>query len=448
MTEFNFDLESLSELGLAPELLQPKDGDLFLGLQDDMSTSTHNTGLDLFTSTTNIKFADLPGMETTYLDRSEDLFSFLEMADIKEVSDEVPNGANILINAIEESGIGSPTSSMGKFSPAGETFLPNSDSFSADGQQQVNSPAESDLEDTQNLIDEVENYLKAVEGTSTILEENIPITIEGNPALAEEIPVIIQEAVPTAIEEDEPMEILPVMSQEVTIKSGPEALLQALATGKVALNDSGVELTEADLSNAITTTMVTQDGQNVVIIIAAPSPQSPASPANSYVSDASFVVPHSQSVSPRSSMSPEPASTLSQSDYDSSYETDPDYSPSSYTPKNKKLNSFNYQYQEIAQPEEEKPRRKYQRHKKPQAPLGPYPLDKKERKKAQNRTAAFRYREKKKQESEVVEDEVSKLVNKNKNLKEKLTDVENELRIIKKLMTEAGLGKYARAAKI
>lgn len=443
MTEFNFDLESLSELGLAPELLQPKDGDLFLGLQDDMST--HNTGLDLFTST-NIKLADFPGIETTYLDRSEDLFSFLEMADIQEVSEEVPNGENILTNAIEESGIGSPTSSMGQFSPAGETFLQIGDTFSADDQQQLNSPVRSGLEDTQNLIDEVENYLKAVQGTSTIVDENIPITIEGNPSLAEEIPVIIQEAVPTVVEEVEQMEILPVMSQEVTIKSGPEALLQALATGKVALNDSGVELTEADLSNAVTTTMVTQDGQNVVIIIAAPSPtQSPASPAHSYVSDASFVVP---SVSPRPSMSPGPETILAQSDYDSSYETDPDYSPSSYTPKNKKLTSFNYQYQEIAQPEEEKPRRKYQRHKKPLPPQGPYPLDKKERKKAQNRTAAFRYREKKKQESEVVEDEVSQLVNKNKNLKSKLTDVENELRIIKKLMTEAGLGKYARAAKI
>jgi len=74
--------------------------------------------------------------------------------------------------------------------------------------------------------------------------------------------------------------------------------------------------------------------------------------------------------------------------------------------------------------------------------------DKKERKKAQNRTAAFRYREKKKQEQEMADGEVETLVAKNSSLKAKLNDVENELRILKKLMTEAGLGKYANVVKL
>jgi len=44
--------------------------------------------------------------------------------------------------------------------------------------------------------------------------------------------------------------------------------------------------------------------------------------------------------------------------------------------------------------------------------------------------------------------EVEVLVGKNTALKAKLNDVENELRILKKLMTEAGLGKYANVVKL
>ena len=73
--------------------------------------------------------------------------------------------------------------------------------------------------------------------------------------------------------------------------------------------------------------------------------------------------------------------------------------------------------------------------------------DKKERKKAQNRTAAFRYREKMKSQQDHVEEELEELEEKNNNLKEKLTEMETEFKYLKKLMTEAGLGKYAAAVK-
>merc|ERR1719219_2315821 len=233
-----------------------------------------------------------------------------------------------------------------------------------------------------------------------------------------------------------------VSTQEVSVPTtnnqSTEALLQALISGNVSLNDSGVSLTEADLSRAITTTMVTEDGENVVIIIAPPS--APASPAHSYVTDYSFMVPDS----PVPSISPGP-SVVSITDYDSSYDTDPDYSPS-YSPKTRKISD--HQSLEQRHAPEEKPRRKYQRRIKPEPPKGPYPLDKKERKKAQNRTAAFRYREKKKQEQDIADLEVDKLVQRNAALRTSLGDVENELRMLKKLMSEAGLGKYANAANI
>merc|ERR1719219_2643778 len=106
-----------------------------------------------------------------------------------------------------------------------------------------------------------------------------------------------------------------VSTQEVSVPTttnqSTEAILQSLISGNVSLNDSGVSLTEADLSRAVTTTMVTEEGENVIIIIAPPS--APASPAHSYVTDYSFMVPDS----PVPSISPGP-SVVSMTDYDSS----------------------------------------------------------------------------------------------------------------------------------
>jgi len=93
-------------------------------------------------------------------------------------------------------------------------------------------------------------------------------------------------------------------------------------------------------------------------------------------------------------------------------------------------------------------RKKYARTKQPTAPTGPYPTDKKERKKAQNRTAAFRYREKKKTELDDVDLELERLSNRNVVLREKMAEMETEFKYLKKLMTEAGLGHYAAAVHL
>merc|ERR1712227_880048 len=118
-------------------------------------------------------------------------------------------------------------------------------------------------------------------------------------------------------------------------------------------------ITMEELNNAMTTNVMTEDGQNVVIIIA------PSSPAESLVSVNQDPLP-----SPRNT-SPSPGVTQ---------DTDPEWSPSPASVS--------------SQSGPMRPRKKYARSKPPQAPTGPYPTDKKERKKAQNRTAAFRYREK------------------------------------------------------
>merc|ERR1719186_313169 len=75
-------------------------------------------------------------------------------------------------------------------------------------------------------------------------------------------------------------------------------------------------------------------------------------------------------------------------------------------------------------------------------------LKRKNAKKAQNRTAAFRYREKKKSEQDVIDEELELLATKNNVLKDKLTEMETEFKYLKKLMIEAGLGRYAQTVRI
>merc|ERR1712045_90759 len=79
---------------------------------------------------------------------------------------------------------------------------------------------------------------------------------------------------------------------------------------------------------------------------------------------------------------------------------------------------------------------------------GPYKLstyhnikDKKERKKAQNVEAARRYRDKKKAESDFVFAEEAQLAERNKKLRSKAAEIENEVKTLKKLMVELGLVK-------
>merc|ERR1712012_617069 len=163
------------------------------------------------------------------------------------------------------------------------------------------------------------------------------------------------------------------------------------------------------------TNMMTEDGQNVVIVIA------PSSPSESLVSISQDPIP-----SPRNSPRNTPSPGYTQ-------DSDPEWSPSPASVS--------------SPPGPMRPRKKYARSKPPQAPTGPYPTDKKERKKAQNRTAAFRYREKIKKQEDSVEEELEALEDKNTNLREQLSEMETEFKYLKKLMMEAGLGSYAAAVK-
>merc|ERR1719471_980666 len=131
---------------------------------------------------------------------------------------------------------------------------------------------------------------------------------------------------------------------------------------------------ESVTNEALSTTLVTPDGQNVIIIIAPSSPTESVSTTNQDTSD-----------------------------------SDPEWTPSPapISPSHVSLLATGYQ-------EQARPRKKYARSKPPSPPsVSPYPVDKKERKKAQNRTAAFRYREKKKSEQDLADEELEALEDKN-----------------------------------
>merc|ERR1719219_771594 len=156
----------------------------------------------------------------------------------------------------------------------------------------------------------------------------------------------------------------------------------------------------------LSSSLVTPEGQNVIIIIA------PSSPAESITT------------------------TTTTTNIDS----DPEWTPSPAPLSPAQLSLLG------RKPEQTKTRKKYARSKPPSPPsVAPYPADKKERKKAQNRTAAFRYREKKKSEQDLAEEELEALAEKNSQLQEKLVEMETEFKYLKKLMVEAGLGKYTLA---
>lgn len=165
-----------------------------------------------------------------------------------------------------------------------------------------------------------------------------------------------------------------------------------------------VDETEHTEQFNLSSSLVTPEGQNVIIIIA------PSSPTESVLT------------------------TTTTSDSDTEWTP----SPAPLSPAQLSLLS--------SKPEQTKTRKKYARSKPPSPPsVAPYPVDKKERKKAQNRTAAFRYREKKKSEQDLAEEEVEALADKNRQLQEKLVEMETEFKYLKKLMVEAGLGKYTLA---
>jgi len=371
----NFDLTM--DLGFAPESLFETDQHVF---GDGPITTT----LSKHGAFNNPSFEDFMDFDLDL--SSESMSTFLEMEQIPEVKPDPQLGRPSVIIKKESSKMTTKPilsdimSNCGIFNDTIIDFCPTEESTAS-----IASPSSthSEMEQNQELIDELEEFFIKVDGKPTVVDET-----------------------------SEPVS-LPVTNSS-------DQILSALTTGNVVENNN--TLTMEDLNNAYTTSLVGEDGENVIIIIA------PSSPADFD----SFLEP----VSPREFKDPLNSPTVT---IDS--DTDPDWSPS---PASDTSFSTNI----LSPPKQTLHRKKYARSKPPQPPSGPYPIEKKERKKAQNRTAAFRYREKKKSEQDMIDDELELLSTKNQVLKDKLTEMETEFKYLKKLMTEAGLGRYAQTVKI
>ena len=378
----NFDLTM--DLGFAPESLFETDQHVF---GDGSTTASLPTSKNGAFNTNTSSFEDFMDFDLDL--SSESMSSFLELEQIPEVKSEPQvTRPSVIIRkkTVKEAQpiLSTIMSDCGIFKEFTEDFSDVNDNNAS-----VASPSSihSEMEQNQELIDELEEFFIKVDGKPTVVDET-----------------------------SEPVSLpAPNSSDEI---------LSALTTGNVVENNN--TLTMEDLNNAYTTSLVSEDGQNVIIIIA---PNSPAE-------FDSFLEP----VSPNEFKNP-PNSQTATNDSDSSYDTDPDWSPSPASDP-----SFDTKI--LSPPQQTKHRKKYARSRPPQPPSGPYPVEKKERKKAQNRTAAFRYREKKKSEQDMIDEELELLSTKNNVLKDKLTEMETEFKYLKKLMTEAGLGRYAQTVKI
>merc|ERR1711973_111572 len=223
---------------------------------------------------------------------------FQELEEVEEVKEEeTTTNSSLLFNLINQCGI--PLEEQQE-----KITTPSSPSHSM----------KSDMETHQSLIEELEEFFGS----------------------------------PTNIDSEQGSRGLDLVTKTSVAAKSPNSILDALASGEVynMSQDQDFTLTEEVLQGAVSTTCVTEDGQNVIIIVAPPSPAH----SNVYTSD-----------------------------------TDPEWvpSPTSSVSPSSPLRTISSESRAV--------KKKYQR------------------KKPQNRTAAFRYREKKKGEQNTVEEELELL---------------------------------------
>lgn len=196
--------------------------------------------------------------------------------------------------------------------------------------------------------------------------------------------VEVQNLQDTATEDQEETIAVAELEQKQPVQVENSKVLNLTPVGSFKIenqNDSGF----FDMSNV--TEVFTEDGRQIIIMVAPPSPTSTKMAEENHV----------------------------ESDADSEWTPD--------------------------SPKSAKGRPPVKRNAKKRKRSTPYITDKKERKKHQNVEAARRYRDKKKEEQSSIEDEEQGLVRRNKELKAKVSEMEAEMKTMKKLMKELGILK-------
>jgi len=252
-------------------------------------------------------------------------------------------------------------------------------------------------------------------------------------------------------------------------------VLDAMLKGRVICQEDeaadNLEITEDVIRNAAyTTSMIGEDNQRVIIIItqgAAISHQDGMTTGKEEDAASSIAVPSpapssvlgNDSVFGDSFGAASPAYTDAGSS--SLHDFDAEWLPSPRPRRNviaKRKRSSGWDFDEEGESDgnaslsvgSPPPRKKYQR-KNPRVPAylsQPYPENRAERKKAQNKTAAYKYRQKKLAQQDALDAELQGLQEYNAKLKEKLATVETEMKCMKRLMMETGLDKLAKTINI
>lgn len=274
-----------------------------------------------------------------------------------------------------------------------------------------------DFENNNALINEVEKYLTSISGEETKIEEDLLAMnwdIEAD-----------QDCHP-----DQPI-MLPV---ENTGSMNADQILEALTAGQV-VDDSFMEDSNTNTSLPSSFEAIDSNGEKVIVVIAPPSP------ASSSISAVSSSPAASASTENKKYLSACSPAYYTEVMSPGSVSSEP-FSPGSVTSSATMASSDDDDWKPVSSPSP-RPRKKYERKAPKRKPeFAPYPKDKAERKKAQNRTAAWKYREKKKNEQDLVEKEFEGLLNRNIELKKTLGDMEIQLKVLKQLMLETGMAKY------
>eukprot|EP00088_Acartia_fossae_P058688 TRINITY_DN6905_c1_g1_i1.p1 TRINITY_DN6905_c1_g1~~TRINITY_DN6905_c1_g1_i1.p1 ORF type:complete len:435 (-),score=155.96 TRINITY_DN6905_c1_g1_i1:1120-2424(-) len=334
------------------------------------------------------------------------------------------------------------------------------------------------FEENKRLIDKVETYLTSVSGEPTKIEDDILARSWQLSDLPSPGSMITMEAAATTCQAEQLQRPLTPPNVDVTSNTAPvvvgefgvdnlssvdaDKIFSSLMTGNVVENiENKATVTDnGSLSNSFTT--VNPNGEKVIIVIAPPCQETVTDSAANMTTAASnppeeakytqLLSPPPSSVadymsgseapmSPADSALLSPRSTCTSTTGAVTSDDDEEWKPPSFTASRPG--------KEDDESAPKRARKKYERKIPSRGPLpGPYPVNKVERKKAQNRNAAWRYREKKKQELVNADTELEQLMNRNMDLKKHLSDVELQMKCLMQLMTEAGLGKLLTNIKI
>ena len=304
---------------------------------------------------------ELLRLENCWLDLTSDIASFMELGQIPEVvkedeekssppvSSPISSPSLILPNIVRAMALGDDidddTIATEMLMNANMKIL---DNFIMETSMNTDNSLDSfssDLDSNQSLIDEVENYLLAASGG-----ESTTIGLDEAPEI--EFKEVLRGPAAKYIGVGRNQKQIEMSTTVENNNNTNSSFLKALMAGKVLAtagdedgmnNDLSLDLTEEDLSNAYTTTIKTENGQDVIIIIAQPGGGGGVSPLL-----ARRETPYSLS---------SPMMALGSPDYSSSASSDYEWSPSPAR----------------SQPAGQPQRKKYQRKNKPTLALEPYP---------------------------------------------------------------------------